>query len=122
MASCSFDEKDVSFVCNGLSKLHNIVHLNMNYNNNICYYASAIAGIIRDNINLRHIELAGCNLGINGIIMIYKSFRSCTRLQNINLSHNKITADAVDAVVSVLHGHYLKCINLQNCELTSSIN
>ena len=121
MASCGFDKKDVSLVCNGLSKLYNIVHLNMNYNNNICYYASEIAAIIRDNINLRHIEMAGCNFDMNGTIRIWNSLSSHTTLQSINLSHNKITGDAIDAVVSTLlsHCHYLECINLQNCGLTS---
>ena len=120
MASCSFDKKDISLICNGLSKLHNIVHLNLNYNSNVCYYASKIAAIIRDNTNLMHIEMAGCNFDTNGIIRICKSIHSCTNLQNINLSHNKITGDAIDAVVSVLHSHYLECINLQNCKLTSA--
>ena len=38
------------------------------------------------------------------------------------MSHNKITGDAIDAVVSVLHmySNYLECINLQNCGLTSA--
>ena len=118
MASCGFDKKDVSLVCNGLSKLYNIVHLNMNHNDNICYYASEIAAIIRDNINLRHIEMAGCNFDMNGTIRIWNSLSSHTTLQNINLSHNKITGDAIDAVVSTLLSHYLECINLQNCGLT----
>ena len=121
MASCSIDKKDVSLVCNGLSKLHNIVHLNMNHNNNICYHASEIAAIIRDNTNLRHIEMAGCNFDIDGLIKICKSIRcSCTTLQNINLSHNKITGGAIYAVVSVLNNYYLEFINLQNCGLTSA--
>ena len=120
MASCSFDKKDVSLVCSGLSKLHNIVHLNLNYNNNICYYANEIAAvIIRDYASLRHIEMAGCSFDINGIIKICKSLRLCINLQNINLSHNKITGHAIDAVVSVLNNHYFECINLQNCGLTS---
>ena len=106
MASCSFDKKDVSLVCSGLYKVYNITHLNLNYNNNVCYYASTIAGILRCNIKLKHIEMAGCNLDMNGIIIICKFFLSCTRLQNINLSHNEVTGDAVDAVVSVLHNHY----------------
>ena len=117
MASCSFDKKDVSLICNGLSKFHYIVHLNMNYNSNICYYASEIADVIRGNKNLRHIEIAGCNFDMNGITIMCKS---CTRLHNINFSHNKITGDAIDAVVSVLHSDYLECINLQNCGLTSA--
>ena len=120
MASCSFDEKDVPLVCNALSKLYNIVHLNLNHNNNICYYASKIAAIIRDNTYLRHIEMAGCNFDMNGIVKICNSLSSCTRLQNINLSHNKITAHAIDAMVSVLQSHWLECINLQNCGLTSA--
>ena len=120
MASCSFDKKDVPLICDGLSKLYNIVHLNLNHNSNICYYASEIAAIITGNVNLRHIEMAGCNFDMNGIIKICKSIHSCTRLHNINLSHNKIFGDAVDAVVSVLHIHYLEYISLQNCGLTSA--
>ena len=120
MPSCSFDKKDVPLICDGLSKLHNIVHLNMNHNKHICLYANEIAAIIRGNTNLKHIEMAGCNFDMNGIIKICKSIHSCIRLHNINLSHNKIFGDAVDAVVSVLHIHYLECINLQNCGLTSA--
>ena len=120
MASCSFDEKDLSLCCDGLSKLYTIVHLNINHNSNTCYYASEIAAIIKDNINLRHIEMAGCNFDVNGIIRICKSLHLCTNLQNINLSHNKITDDAIDAVVSVLHSHYLECVSLQNCKLKSA--
>ena len=120
MASCSFDLKDVPLVCNGLSKLYNIVHLNLNHNNNyICYYASEIAAVLRCNLNLRHIELAGCNFDMNGIIKICESICSCN-LQNINLSHNEVTGDAIDAVVSVFHSDYLQCINLQNCKLMSA--
>ena len=119
MASCSFDKKDVSLVCSGLYQVYNIVHLNLNYNNNICYYASTIAGILRCNTKLMHIEMAGCNLDINGIIIICRSFLSCTRLQNINFSHNKIIGDAIDAVVSALYNHNLEGVNLQNCGLTS---
>ena len=121
IASCGFDKKDVSLVCNGLSKLYNIVHLNLNHNNNICYYASEIAAvIIRNKRSLRHIEMAECNFDINGILKICKSICSCTRLQNINLSHNEITGDAIDVLVSALCGYSLECINLQNCKLTSA--
>ena len=120
MASCSFVKKGVSLVCNGLSKLYNIEHLNLNHNNNICYHASEIAAIIRCNINLRHIEMAGCNFDKKGIIKICKSVRLCTILQNINLSHNKIIGHAIDAVVSALCGHRFRFINLQNCGLTSA--
>ena len=114
MASCSVDKKDVSLICDGLSKLYNIVHLDLNY---VCYYANEIAAIIGDNTILRHIEMAGCNFDMNGIIKICKSIRSCTNLQDINLSHNKISGDTMDAVVSVLHIKYLEFISLQNCEL-----
>ena len=121
MASCSFDKEDLCLVCNGLSKLNNIVHLNMNHNKRICYYASEIAAIfVRDNTSLRHIEMAGCNFDMNGVIRICESICSRTTLQNINLSHNKITGHAIDAVVSILHGNYLECINLQNCKLKSA--
>ena len=48
---------------------------------------------------------------------ICNSIHSLTRLQNINLSHNKITGDAV---VSVLHSHYLESVNLEDCGLASA--
>ena len=96
------------------------MHLNLNHNNNICYYANEIAAIIRCKISLRHIEMAGCNFDKKGIIRICKSIRSCTILQNINLSHNKIIGHSTDAVVSALYSHCLECINLQNCGLTSA--
>ena len=121
MASCSFDKKDVSLVCNGLSKLYNIVHLNLNHNKHICDYASEIAAvIIRNNTSLRHIEMAGCDFDMNGIIKICKSIRSCTTLQNINLNHNIISDYAISHVVSALRSHYLECVSLQNCKLTSA--
>ena len=120
MASCSFDKEEVSLVCNRLCNVSYIVHLNLNNNKNVCYYASEIAATITCNINLRHIELAACNFDINGIIKICRSIRLCSRFQYINLSHNEIVGNAIDALVSILHSDYLEHINLQNCGLKSA--
>ena len=117
LVSCNFDKKDVFQICNRLHALYNIVYLNLSSNKNICYYASEIAAVITFNNNLRHIELAACNFDVNGIIRICRSIRSCTRLQNINLSHNEIASNIIGAVVPILHR--LEYINLRKCGLTS---
>ena len=116
-ASCKFDKKGVFQICNRLHDLYNIVYLNINNNDNICFYARNIAAIISQNINLIHIEMAGCNFDTNGIIEIGNSLSSTIILQYINLSHNTIAGRAVDAVVPVLNR--LKHINLRKCGLTS---
>ena len=116
-ASCKFDKKGVFQICNRLRDLYNIVYLNINNNDNICFCASKIAAIISQNKNLIHIEMAGCNFDTNGMIEIGNSLSSTIRLQYINLSHNTIAGHAVDAVVPVLNR--LEHINLRKCGLTS---
>ena len=118
MISCDFDQKAIFQICDRFREVYNILYLNLNYNKIFCFYATEIADVIRHKKNLMHIEMAACNFDINGIVKICNSLCSCARLQNINLSHNKIAGHAIDAVVSILHED-LKYINLRKCGLTS---
>ena len=115
MDSCDFDKKGFFLIVNQLHQFHNIVHINLNNNKNVCYYGSEIASVIRRSINLNHIEMAACNFDEDGIVKICNSIGACFRTWYINLSHNKIIGKAVDAVVAMLRLKIIVCINLRNC-------
>ena len=119
MVSCDYDTKGFLSICNALRANFHIVHLNLNNNGIICDHAFEIAGIIRNNKYLVHIEMAACNFDVIGFVKICKSIGLCSRFQHINFSHNKIAGHCVDDVFSMLSlSKDLEYINLQKCGLT----
>ena len=120
MASCDFDVEGLSLICNALLEYSNIVHLNLNNNKNICYWSREMAVIIRQNKNIRHIEMAACDFDCDGILRIWNSISFCNTLRCVNLSLNNIRGCIKTVVFSLSLMKCLECIYLQKCGLKST--
>ena len=112
IALCKFDENETTEVCNILLGHCNIEQLNLSHNKHVGKCASKIATVIRNNKQLKHIEMSACDFNKGNSFEICEVIDLCPNLQHIDLSYNSI---AVATFISSTK--HLEHINLKKCGL-----
>ena len=77
---------DINAICDALKTHYNIIYLNLSYNSSVGRSASKLVSIIRNNNQLRYIELKACSFNKDEIIKIRKAAETCTNLHHLDLS------------------------------------
>ena len=111
----------------GAEKIKNVIKTFANLkvfrmaNSNVNYIA--LAGIIRDHVQLEEVDLSGSNLKYTGCNLICKSLQQVSNLSKMFLSNNNIT-DAADELAIVLSKNtQLKELHIDgNCFQVNGLN
>ena len=79
-----------------------------------------LIAIINNNSNLKHLEMAGCNMSKQ----FYVTLINCPqfkKITNLNINQNSVVNKEINQLLPILSSHtYLKSVNLSNCQLKSN--